>query len=185
VASSPVGNLKVLRNISSKMTLKEIKSCIASLEGFKVQNKDAGIVFPYWGFFRIDNTLLSKYRERIRRVISLKHFGDISKPTSVIIKLDPKDYIKVNNRWVRAVKIKGITNRLAMIKKGKLRHIRWLGDGNIPFLIPYTNPDGTIEDFRFDVGEPYRAKRFRSVINEVVLSRYALSQGRPVMVRDI
>jgi hypothetical protein len=69
-----------------------------------------------------------------------------------------------------------------MIKKGKFRHIRLLGDGNIPFLIPYTNPDGMIEDFRFDVGEPYRAKRFRSVINEVVLTQFALSQGRAVMV---
>jgi len=183
VVSSPVGNLKVLRNVSSKMTLKEIKSCIGSLKGFKVQNKSVGIVSPYWGLFvQIENKLPSKYLEKIRRVIYLKHFGDISKPTSVIIKLDPKDYIKVNNRWVRAIKIKGITGRIAMIKKGKLRHIRLLGVGNIPFLLPYTNPDGTIEDFRFDVGEPYRAKRFRSVINEVVLSQYALSQGRAVMV---
>ncbi len=183
MVSSPVGNLKVLRNVSSKMTLKEIKSCIGSLKGFKVQNKSAGIVSPYWGLFvQIENKLPSKYLEKIRRVIYLKHFGDISKPTSVIIKLDPKGYIKVNNRWARAIKIKGITGRIAMIKKGKLRHIRFLGQGNIPFLLPYTNPDGTIEDFRFDVGEPYRAKRFRSVINEVVLSRYALSQGRAVMV---
>jgi hypothetical protein len=183
VASSPVDNLKVLRNVSSKMTLKQIKSCIGNLEGFKIQNKNAGIVSPHWGFFvRIANKLPSKYLDKIRRVIYLKHFGDISKPTSVIIKLDPKDYIKVNNRWVRAIKIKGITARIAMIKKGKLRHIRLLGNGNIPFLIPYTNPDGTIEDFRFDVGEPYRAKRFRSVINEVVLTQYALSQGRAVML---
>ena len=183
VVSSSVGNLKVLRNVTSLMTLKEIKSRIRSLKGFKVQNKNAGIASPYWGLFvQIENKLPSKYFEKIRRVIYLKHFGDMSKPTSVIIKLDPKDYIKVNNRWVRAIKIKGITNQIAMIKKGKLRHIRFLGQGNIPFLLPYTNPDGTIEDFRFDVGEPYRAKRFRSVINEVVLSRYALSQGRAVMV---
>jgi hypothetical protein len=165
------------------MILKEIKSCIGSLKGLKVQNKNAGIVSPYWGLFvQIANKLPSKYLERIRRVIYLKHFGDISKPTSVIIKLDPKDYIKVSNRWVRAIKIKGITNRIAAVKKGKLRHIRLLGQGNIPFLLPYTNPDGTKEDFRFDVGEPYRAKRFRSVINEVVLSQYALSRGRAVMV---
>jgi hypothetical protein len=183
VASSPVDNLKVLRNVSSKMTLKQIKSCIGNLEGFKIQNKNAGIVSPHWGLFiRIANKLPSKYLDKIRRVIYLKHFGDISKPTSVIIKLDPKDYIKVNNRWVRAIKIKGITTRIAMIKKGKLRHIRLLGNGNIPFLIPYTNPDGTIENFRFDVGEPYRAKRSRSVINEVVLSQYALLHGRAVMV---
>jgi len=183
MASSPVDNLKVLRNVSSKMTLKQIKSRIGNLEGFKIQNKNAGIVSPYWGLFvQIENKLPSKYLEKIRKVIYLKHFGDISKPTSVIIKLDPKDYIKVNNRWVRAIKIKGVTNRIAIIKKGKVRHIRLLGQGNIPFLIPYTNPDGTIEDFRFDVGEPYRAKRFRSVINEVVITRHALSQGRAVMV---
>jgi hypothetical protein len=183
VASSPAGNLKVLRNVSSKMTLKEIKSCIGSLKGFKVQNKSEGIVSPYWGLFvQTANKLPGKYLEKVYRVIYLKHFGNISKPTSVIIKLDPKDYIKVNNRWVRAIKIKGTTPRIAAIKKGKLRHIRLLGDGNIPFLIPYTNPDGTREDFRFNAGEPYRAKRFRSVINEVVLSQYALSQGRAVMV---
>jgi hypothetical protein len=173
VANSPVDNLKVLRDVSSKMTLKEIRSCIRGLEGFKVQNKGSEILSPYWGFFvQIANKLPSKYLEKIRRVIYLKYFGDISKPTSVIIKLDPKDYIKVNNRWVRAIKIKGITARIAMIKKGKLRHIRLLGQGNIPFLLPYTNPDGMREDFRFDVGEPYRAKRFRSVINEIVLTRY-------------
>jgi hypothetical protein len=183
VVNLPVGNLKILRNVSSKMTLKEIKSCFVGLSGFKIQNKSDGVVSPYWGLFvQIANKLPSKYLKRIRRVIYLKHFGDISKPTSLIIKLDPKDYIKVSNRWVRAIKIKGVTNRIAMIKKGKLRHIRLLGNGNIPFLLPYTNPDGTIEDFRFDVGEPYRAKRFRSVINEVILSQYALSQGRAVMV---
>jgi len=183
MASSPVGNLRVLRSVCSKMTLKKIKSCIEGLKGFKVQNKRPGIVSPYWGLFaRTASKLPSKYLEKIRRVIYLKHFGDISKPTSVVIKLDPKDYIKVNNRWVRAIKIKGITGRIAMIKKGKLRHIRLLGEGNIPFLLPYTNPDGTIEDFRYDVGEPYRAKRFRSVIKEVVLSQYALSRGRAVMV---
>ncbi len=183
MVSSPIGNLKVLRNISSKMTLKEIKSCIKSLKGFKVQNKSPGIVSPYWGIFvQMESKLPSKYLEKIRRVIYLKHFGDISKPTSVIVKLGRKDYIKVSNRWIRAIKIKGVTNRIAMIKKGKLRHIRLLGAGNIPFLMPCTNPDGTIEDFKYDVGEPYRAKRFRSVINEVVLSQYALSQARAVMV---
>lgn len=176
-------NLSVLRNISSKMTLKEIKARIRGLRGFKVQNKKAGIVCPYWGLFaQIENKLPSKYVERIRRVIYLEDSGDICKPTSVIIKLKPKDYVKVSNRWVRAIKIKGVTNRIAMIKRGKVRHIRLLGDGNIPFLIPCTNPDGTREDFRFDVGEPYRAKRFRSVINEVVLTEYALSQGLAVMV---
>ncbi len=183
MASSPVGNLKVLRNVSSKMTLKEIKSCLVGLTGFKIQNRSDGVVSPYWGLFvQIGNKLPSKYLDKIRRVIYLKDFGDISKPTSAIIKLDPKDYIKVDNRWVRAIKIKGVSNRIVLIKKGKLRHIRLLGNGNIPFLIPYTNPDGTIEDFRFDVGEPYRAKRFRSVINEVVLTQYALSQGRAVML---
>ena len=183
VASSPVGNLKVLRNVSSKMTLREIRSCIGGLEGFKIQNKGSEILSPYWGLFvQTASKLPSKYLEKIRRVIYLKYFGDISKPTSVIIKLDPKDYIKVNNRWIRAIKIKGITARITMIKKGKLRHIRLLGQGNIPFIILSTNPNGTREDFRFDVGEPYRAKRFRSVINEVVLTRYALSQGRVVMV---
>jgi hypothetical protein len=183
VASSPVGNLKVLRNVSSKMTLKEIKSCLVGLTGFKIQNKSDGVVSPYWGLFvQIENKLPSKYLDKIRRVIYLKDFGDISKPTSAIIKLDPKDYIKVHHRWVRAIKIKGVSNRIVLIKKGKLRHIRLLGNGNIPFLIPYTNPDGTIEDFRFDVGEPYKAKRFRSVINEVVLTQYALSQGRAVML---
>ena len=183
VASSPVGNLKVLRNVSSKMTLKEIKSCLVGLTGFKIQNKSDGVVSPYWGLFvQIENKLPSKYLDKIRRVIYLKDFGDISKPTSAIIKLDPKDYIKVHHRWVRAIKIKGVSNRIVLIKKGKLRHIRLLGNGNIPFLIPYTNLDGTIEDFRFDVGEPYKAKRFRSVINEVVLTQYALSQGRAVML---
>jgi hypothetical protein len=183
VANSLVDNLKVLRNVSSKMTLEEIKSCIRGLKGFKLQKKNAGIVSPYWGFFvQIENKLPSKYLEEIRRVIYLEHFGDIPKLTSVIIKLEPKGYFKVNSRWVRAVKIKGITDRILRIKRGEIRHIRLLGDGNIPLLLPDTNPDGTTENFRFDVGEPYRAKRFRSVINEVVLSRYALSQGRAVMV---
>jgi len=181
--SSAIGNLKALRNISSKMTLKRIKSCIRGLKGFKVQDKKAGIVSPYWGLFtQMEDKLPSKYVERIRRVIYLEDFGDICKPTSVIIKLKPKDYIKVSNRWVRAIKIKGVTNRIEMIKKERVRHIRLLGNGNIPFLIPCTNPDGTKEDFRFDVGEPYRAKKFRSVINEVVLTEYALSQGRAVMI---
>ena len=183
MVGSQVENLKILGNISSKMTLRRIKSCIRSLKGFKVQNKNAGIASPYWGHFvQIENKLPGKYLEKMRRVIYLKHFGDISKPTGVIIKLDPKDYIKLNNRWVRAIKIKGVTDRLLRIKKGQIRHIRLLGDGNIPFLLPYTNPDGTTENFRFNVGEPYRAKRFRSIINEVVLSRYAFFQGRAVMV---
>ena len=183
MANSPVDNLKVLRDVSSKMTLKEIRSCIGGLEGFKVQNKGSEILSPYWGLFvEVANKLSSKYLEKIRSVIYLKYFGDISKPTSVIIKLGPKDYIKMNNRWVRAIKIKGVTDRITMIKKGKLRHIRFLGQGNIPFLLPYTNPDGTREDFKFDVGEPYKAKRFRSVLNEVVLTQYAFSKGRAVMV---
>jgi len=165
------------------MTLKEIKSCIGRIEDIKVQNRGEGIVSPYWGLFvQIENELPGKYLEKIRGVIYLKHFGDIPKPTSVIIKLDPKDYVKVNNRWVRAIKIKGITDRILRIKKGQIRHIRMLGGGNIPYLIPNTNPDGTTEDFRYDVGEPYRAKRFRSVINEVVLSQCALSLGQAVMV---
>ena len=181
--SSPLDNLKALRNVSSKITLKEIKLCIGGIKGFKVLDKGEGIGSPYWGLFaQMENKLSSKYFDRIRRVVYLEDSGDISKPTSVIIKLEPKDYIKVNNRWVRAIKIKGVTNRIEMIKKGRARHIRLLGDGNIPFLIPCTNPDGTKEDFRFDVGEPYRAKRFRSVINEVVLTEYALSQGRAVMI---
>ena len=183
MTNSLVDNLKVLRNVSSKRTLRQIKSCIRSLRGLKVQNRDAGIASPYWGLFiRTANKLPSKYLEEIRSVIYLKDFGDISKPTSAIIKLDAKDCIKVRNRWVRAIKIKGVSNRAVLIKKGKLRHIRLLGNGNIPFLIPYTNPDGTIENFRFDVGEPYKAKRFRSVINEVVLSRYAFFRGLAVMI---
>ena len=80
VASSPVGNLKVLRNVSSKMPLKKIKSCIGSLKGFKAQNKSDGVVSPYWGLFvQIENKLPSKYLDKIRRVIYLKDFGDISK----------------------------------------------------------------------------------------------------------
>jgi hypothetical protein len=91
VASSPVDNLKVLRNVSSKMTLKQIKSCIGNLEGFKIQNNDNGIVSPYWGFFAlVARRLPDKYLDKIREVVGLKHFGDISKPTSVIIKFDPK-----------------------------------------------------------------------------------------------
>ncbi|HUV42208.1 MAG TPA: hypothetical protein VMW23_10520, partial [Sedimentisphaerales bacterium] len=183
MANSLADNLKVLRNVSSKRTLRQIKSCLVGLTGFKIQNKSDGVVCPYWGLFiQTANKLPGKYLDKIRSVIYLKDFADISKPTSAIIKLDPKDYIKVRNRWVRAVKIKGVSSRVVLIKKGKLRHIRLPGNGNIPFLIPYTNPDGTIEDFRFDVGEPYRAKRFRSVINEVVLTQYALSQGRAVML---
>jgi len=165
------------------MTLKKIKSCIRSVKGFKVQDERAGIVSPYWGLFaQIKDKLPRKYLERIRRVIYLENFGDISKPTSVIIKLNPKDYFKANSRWVRSIKIKGITDRILRIKKSEIRHIRVLGDGNIPYLMPRINPDGTTEDFRYDVGEPYRAKRFRSVINEVVLSQYASSHGRAVMV---
>jgi hypothetical protein len=84
-ASSPVGNLKVLRNVSSKMTLNEIKSCIGSLKGFKVQNKSEGIVSPYWGLFvQVEDKLPSKYLEKIRRVIYLEHFGDISNTTAQI-----------------------------------------------------------------------------------------------------
>src|SRR4030042_2326726 len=137
VVSSPVGNLKVLRNVSSKMTLKEIKSHLGGLTGFKIQNKSDGVVSPYWGIFvQIENKLPSKYLDKIRRVIYLKDFGDISKPTSAIIKLDPKDYIKVHNRWVRAIKIKGVSNRIVLIKEGELRHVRLLGNGTIPFLLP-------------------------------------------------
>ena len=183
MASLPSGNLKVLRSVCSKMTLKEIRSCIRSLKGFKVQNKRAGIVSPYWGLFaHIEDKLTRKYLEKICRIIYLEDFGDISKLTSVVVKLGPKDFFMVNNRWVRSIKIKGITDRILRIKKGEIRHIRVLGGGNIAYLIPITNPDGTTEDFRYDVGEPYRAKRFRSVINEVVLSQYALSHSRAVMV---
>jgi len=183
VVSSAVGNLKVLRNVSSKMTLRQIRSCIRSLKGFKIQNERAGIVSPYWGLFvQIENKLPGKYLEKIRRIIYLEDFGDISKLTSVVLKLDPKDYFRVNNRWVRSIKIKGITDRILRIKRGEIRHIRALGGGNIPYLIPNTNPDGTTEDFRYEVGEPYRAKRFRSVINEVVLSQCAFSQARKVLV---
>ncbi|KPK75224.1 MAG: hypothetical protein AMJ79_12085 [Phycisphaerae bacterium SM23_30] len=180
---SPLDNLNVLRNVSSKMTLKKIKSCIRSLKEFRIQSKIIKNISPYWGIFtQIAKTLPGKYFEDIRRVVNLEYFGDISKPTSVIIKLDPRDYVKLGKRWVRAIKIKGITDRLIPIKKRKLRHIRFLGQGNMPFLLPYTNPNGTREDFRFDVGEPYRAKRFRSVINEVILSQYALLHGCAVMV---
>jgi len=183
VASLPMDNLKVSKQISSEMTIEQIKSCIRSLKGFKIQNKNGGMVSPYWGLFiQVANKLPRKYLEKIRRVIYLKHFGDVLKPTSVIIKLAPKDYIKVNNRWIRAIKIKGVTNQIEMIKEGKLRHIRFLGQGNIPFLLPYTSPNGTRGDIRFDVGEPYRAKRFRSVLNEVALTQYAFSHGRAVMV---
>jgi hypothetical protein len=183
VARSPVGNLEVLGKVSSKMTLTGIKSCIRSLKTLRIQNKKPGIVSPYWWLFaQMENILPSKYLKKIRRVIYFEDSGDIPKPTSVIIKLDPKDYIKVKNRWIRAIKIKGITNRIEKVKKGELRHIRFLGQGNIPYLLPYTNPDGAREDIRFDVGEPYRAKRFRSVLNEVVLTQYAFSQGRAVMV---
>ena len=72
-----IGNLKVLRNVSSKMTLKEIKSCLVGLTGFKIQNKSDGVVSPYWGLFvEIENRLPSKYLEKIRRVIYLKDFGE-------------------------------------------------------------------------------------------------------------
>ena len=99
VVSSPFGNLKILRNVSSKRTLRQIKSCIRSLKGLKIQSKNTRIVSPHWGLFiQTKNKLPSKYLEKIRRVIYLKDFGDISKPTSAIIKLDPKDYIKVHNR---------------------------------------------------------------------------------------
>ncbi len=178
-----LNNLGVLRNVSSEITPEQIKSCIRSLKKFKIQYINRGTVSPYWGLFiQAANKLPDKYLDKIRGVVRLKHFGDIQKPTSVIIKLAPKDYIKVNNRWIRSIKIKGITSRIEMIRKGELRHIRFLGQGNIPFLLPYTNPDGTREDIRFDVGEPYRAKRFRSVLNEVVLTQYAFSQGLAVMV---
>jgi hypothetical protein len=182
MTSLPFGNLKVVRNVSSKMTLRQIRSRIRSLKGLEVQNERAGIVFPYWGLFvPVEDKLPRKYLEKIRRVIYLENFGDIVKPTSVIIKLNRKDYFKINDRWVRAIKIKGITDRILRIKKGEIRHIRVLGDGNIAYLIPRTNPDGTTEDFRYDVGEPYRAKRFRSIISEIVLSQYAFSQCRAVM----
>ena len=178
-----LNNLGVLGNVSSKMVMEQIKSCIRSLQDFKIQTKGDGTVSPYWGLFvQIANKLPATYLGKIREVVYLKHFGNISKPTSVIITFDPKYYTQVNNRWIRAIKIKGITNRIEMVKKGELRHIRFLGLGNIPFLLPYTNPDGTRGDIRFDVGEPYGAKRFRSVLNEVVLTQYAFSQGRAVMV---
>ncbi|MDH5610479.1 MAG: hypothetical protein OEY56_13455 [Cyclobacteriaceae bacterium] len=181
--SLPMDNLKVSKQVSSEMTMEQIKSCIRNLKGFKIQNKNGGMVSPYWGLFIQEaNKLPAKYFDKIREVVYLKHFGNIPKQTSLIIKFDPKDYTKVNNRWVRAIKIKGISNRIKTIKKGELRHIRFLGQGNIPFLLPYTNPDGTREDIRFDVGEPYGAKRFRSVLNEVVLTQYAFSQGCAVMV---
>jgi hypothetical protein len=180
---TPTGNLRALRKVSSRMTLKEIKSCIEGIEGLEIQGERVGTVSPYWGLLvQVKNMFPHKYLERIRRVIYLNDFGDIPKPTSVIVRLDPKDYIKVNDRWIRCIKIKGVTGRIAVIKQGRRRHIRWLGIGNIQFLLPCTNPDGTIEDFRFDVGEPYGAKRFRSVINEFVLSQWAFSQGCAVMV---
>jgi len=183
MTSLSMDNLKVSKQVSSEMTIEQIKSCIRGLKGIKIQNKNGGMVSPYWGLFiQVANKLPAKYFDKIREVVYLKHFGNIPKPTSLIIKFDPKDYIKVNNRWVRAIKIKGISNRIKTIKKGELRHIRFLGLGNIPFLLPYTNPDGTREDIRFDVGEPYRAKRFRSVLNEVLLTQYAFSHGRAVMV---
>ena len=176
-------NLRVIGNVSSKMAMEQIKSCLRSLHDFTIQTKGGEAVSPYWGFFvHIANRLPTAYLRKIHEVVYLKHFGEVLKPTSTIIEFDPKDYTPINNRWIRAIKIKGITNRIEMVKKGKLRHIRFLGLGNIPFLLPYTNPDGTTEDIRFDVGEPYRAKRFRSVLNEVVHTQYAFLQGRAVMV---
>lgn len=183
MTSTPFGNLKVLKNVSSKMALRQIRSCIRSLKGLEIQNERAGIVSPYWGLFvQIEDKLRHKYLEKIRSAIYLENFGDIVKPTSVVAKLDPRDYFRANSRWVRSIKIKGISDRILRIKKGDIRHIRMLGGGNIAYLIPNANPDGTTEDFRYDVGEPYRAKRFRSIINEVVMSQYALSNGRAVMV---
>ena len=114
-------NLRVLRNVSSKMAMSQIKSCIRSLHDFTIQTKEDETVSPYWGFFiHIANRLPATYLRRIREVVYLRHFGDVLKPTSIIVKFDPKDYTQINNRWIRAIKIKGITNRIGMVKKGRI-----------------------------------------------------------------
>jgi hypothetical protein len=164
---------------SSRMRPAEVEDCVRGLPGLQLQAAaPESIVQPHWGLFAETlDALAPPLRERIRAVVNLADPGDLPGPEKTIVRLAPEHYVRLGERTVRAIKLKGIGSRLAEIKRGSARHLRLLGRGDIPILVPYLTPAGEEKTVPFDVGEPYGAKRFRSALNEIVMARIAARQG--------
>lgn len=168
--------------LSSRMSMRDIAARFEQLSGLQVESTPARTdVTPHWGMFETATALPPETLARIRAAVYLEDHGDIARPEKTIIRLPSASGTIINGRCIRAVKLKGISSRLRTIKAGAARHIRLLGRGDIPLLVPYLSRAGTVEEIPFEVGEPYGAKRFRSVITEVAITRYAASRGCAVL----
>lgn len=165
------------------MSLAAIKECIAALDGLQIRAANRGHLSPYWGLFEpVVGKLEPRVAERIADVVTLFHPGDRPRPEKTVLTLGSADQFEIGGRHVRAIKLKGISPRLLAVGRGEVRHIRLLGRGDIPTLVPYLNPAGEERFVTFDVGEPYCAKKFRSVLNETVIVAEAWRRGCAVAV---
>ncbi len=139
---------------------------LRSWDGFvEQQNPPQAPTSPRWGLLHA--ALPPTVAERIRKVVDLRDEGDVLRPEKTLIRLAEHEHLKVGGRCFRTIKLKGISRQLARIKRGERRHIRLLGRGDIPYLVPYLDAAGEQRFVEFDVGEPYGAKRLRSVATEV------------------
>lgn len=173
-----------LPGLSYRMTPAQIAECLDGCPELRVQPPyPSSSVTPYWGLFSESAAALpAQVRERIARAVNLLDFGDIERAEKTILRLSPDDVIAFGDRTVRAIKLKGISPRLSAIKAGEARHVRLPGRGDIPILVPYLTPAGTVREVPYDVGEPYGAKRFRSVATEIAITRIAAQHGCRVLV---
>ncbi|MBI3371057.1 MAG: tetratricopeptide repeat protein [Betaproteobacteria bacterium] len=173
-----------LPGLSSRMTPTQIEACIGQCPALRVQPSYPGAcVAPHWGLLGESAAALPPpVRKRITRVVNLLDAGDIERAEKTILRLTPDAVIPIGDRMIRAIKLKGISPRLSTIKRGEARHVRLPGRGDIPILVPYLTPAGTVREIPYDVGEPYGAKRFRSVANEIAITRIAARDGCQVLV---
>ena len=170
--------------LSSRMTPTQVEACIDLCPGLRLQPPYPGSsVAPHWGLFDEPAAALPPpVRERITRAVNLQDAGDIERPEKTTLRLAPDAVVPIGDRIVRAIKLKGISPRLSAIKRGAARHVRLPGRGDIPILVPYLTPAGTVREVPYDVGEPYGAKRFRSVVTEIAITRIADRDGCRVLV---
>lgn len=158
------------------MSLVQLEATIRDLPGLTLEDPQPDrSVSPYWGRFGCD--LTAPTLARIRDVIHLRDEGDLPRPEKTLIRLGRRDQVAAQRRRIRAIKLKGISPQIGKVKRGERRHIRLLGRGDIPILVPYLTPQGAERLVSYDVGEPYGAKRARSVLNEVTITRAAQAAG--------
>ncbi len=167
---------QAVETVSAGMSHSQILAVFGQLKGFEQQDREThAAVSPLWGYLRSD--LPAAVRRRISDVIHLRNEGDVVKPEKTLIRLTKDEQICSGGRCYRTIKLKGISRQLQRIKHRERRHIRLLGRGDIPCLVPYLDVAGEERFVAFDVGEPYGAKRLRSVINEVSITLVARAAG--------